>query len=235
MGKAIHTLATQKGHTVTCTIDNPKEWNQMEKPLGLMADVAIEFSTPETATENLFRCLEEKIPVVCGTTGWLEHLEEISKAYKQEQGTLVWAPNFSPGVNLFFSLNQWLAQQMEAFPQYQTSLEEIHHTGKLDKPSGTAIHLAEQLIQAHKGLQAWKEAEAALEETGTIPITSERIEHVTGIHTVSWESEIDQITIRHTAKNRSGFALGAILAAEWIVEQKKRGVYPFNKVLFNTL
>ncbi len=233
MGKAIHALAQQKGHNIVCMIDSPEDWDRACKPLGDIADVAIEFSLPAVAKQNILRCFEEKIPVVCGTTGWLNDLEEITYICKQKNGTLIWAPNFSPGVNLFFSLNEWMGNIMNAFPDYDTSLEEIHHTGKLDAPSGTAIYLANQLTEKIQRLKKWIPAEEATDDLSELPVFSERIEDVTGIHTVTWESEIDQIQIRHTAKNRTGFAYGAIIAAEWTKKNKNPGVFTFKDILFN--
>jgi len=233
MGKTIHALASQKGHTITCTIDNQQEWDKTCKPLGEVADVAIEFSIPEAATQNILRCFKENIPVVCGTTGWLHDLGMVTEACNKANGTLIYAPNFSPGVNLFFSLNEWMGKLMNKFPDYDTSIEEIHHTQKLDAPSGTAIHLANKLIEEMERLKKWVPADEASEDLSELTVFSERIEQVTGIHTVTWESEIDQIQIRHTAKNRSGFAYGAVLSAEWIHKNKKKGVFPFQKILFN--
>lgn len=232
MGKAVHAIAKQKGYPVPCIIDNEEDWTRNCKPLSEVADVAIEFSQPSVATNNILRCFDQGIPVISGTTGWQNCLQEITAEAKSKSGTLIWAPNFSPGVNLFFHLNEWMSSMMNSFPDYDTSIEEIHHTEKLDAPSGTAIHLANQLISNMDRLKSWVKAEEASDDLSEIPIFSERIENVTGIHTVTWQSQIDQIEIRHTAKNRSGFAYGAMLAAEWAVKNNKSGVFTFKDLLF---
>ncbi|MCK9167314.1 MAG: 4-hydroxy-tetrahydrodipicolinate reductase [Bacteroidales bacterium] len=234
MGKALQAAAERKNHNVVCFIDSPQDWEKQCKPLGAIADVAIEFSTPESAVDNIKRCFNEHIPVVCGSTGWHHRMDEIKTCCKEKEGTLVWAANFSPGVNLFFLLNTWLARQMDKFTQYDASIEEIHHTEKRDKPSGTAIHLANQMIDKITRLERWVKAEEAGEDLSEIPVFSERIKNVTGIHTVTYESDLDVIEIRHTAKNRTGFAFGALIAAEWINNKQKKGIFTMDDVLFNS-
>lgn len=230
MGKAIHALAEKKGHNIVCFIDSPADWNKSCKPLGDLADVAIEFTGPETAVPNIIRCFQEHIPVVCGSTGWIDKMQEVEQAQKKYEGTLVWSPNFSPGVNLFFQLNEWFAGIMEKFPDYDVAIEEIHHTKKLDAPSGTAVYLANQLIDKLSRIKKWVHAEEATDELSELPIFCERIEDVTGIHTVSYESDIDRIELRHAAKNRLGFTAGALLAADWIIG--KKGIFTLKDILF---
>jgi len=217
MGKAIEKIAINRGHTIVAKIDkdNPDEAYE--------ADVAINFSVPMAAYENITSAIDKKIPVVCGTTGWLDRLDEVETLCQQNEGTFLYASNFSLGVNLFFELNVKLADMMQKQPLYTASIEEIHHTQKLDKPSGTAITLAEGIPSAGN---VWH----LIEDNGEgVPITSIRKDEVPGTHTVTYRSEIDEISITHTAHNRTGFALGAIIAAEWI--QNKKGIFSMRDVL----
>ena len=217
MGQAIEKIAIDRGHTIVAKIDkdNPDEAYE--------ADVAINFSLPIAAYENITSAIHKKIPVVCGTTGWLDRLHEVETLCQQNEGAFLYASNFSLGVNLFFELNVKLAEIMQKQPLYTTSIEEIHHTQKLDKPSGTAITLAEGIPSAGN---VWH----LVEDNGEgVPITSIRKDEVPGTHTVTHRSEIDEISITHTAHNRTGFALGAIIAAEWI--QNKKGIFSMRDVL----
>ena len=217
MGQAIEKIAIDRGHTIVAKIDkdNPDEAYE--------ADVAINFSVPMAAYENITSAIEKKIPVVCGTTGWLDRLDEVETLCQQNEGAFLYASNFSLGVNLFFELNVKLADMMQKQPLYTASIEEIHHTQKLDKPSGTAITLAEGIPSAGN---VWH----LVEDNGEgVPITSIRKDEVPGTHTVTHRSEIDEISITHTAYNRTGFALGAIIAAEWI--QNKKGIFSMRDVL----
>jgi 4-hydroxy-tetrahydrodipicolinate reductase len=217
MGQAIEQIAIDRGHTIVAKIDkdNPNEVYE--------ADVAINFSIPMAAYENITSAINKKIPVVCGTTGWLDRLEEVETLCQQNEGAFLYASNFSLGVNLFFELNAKLAEMMQKHPLYTASIEEIHHTQKLDKPSGTAITLA-------KGIPLEGNAWHLAEDKGEgVPITSIRKDEVPGTHTVTHRSEIDEISITHTAHNRTGFALGAVLAAEWI--QDKKGIFSMKDVL----
>ena len=217
MGQAIEKIAIDRGHTIVAKIDkdNPEE--------GYEADVAINFSIPAAAYENITSAIHKKIPVVCGTTGWLDQLDEVESLCQQNEGAFLYASNFSLGVNLFFELNSKLSEMMQKHPLYTASIEEIHHTQKLDKPSGTAITLAEGITSESK---AWHLVENKGEG---VPITSIRKDDVPGTHTVTHSSEIDEISITHTAHNRTGFALGAVLAAEWI--QDKKGIFSMRDVL----
>jgi len=217
MGQAIEKIAIDRGHTIVAKIDkdNPDEAYE--------ADVAINFSVPMAAYENITSAIDKKIPVVCGTTGWLDRLDEVETLCQQNDGAFLYASNFSLGVNLFFELNVKLADMMQKQPLYTASIEEIHHTQKLDKPSGTAITLAEGIPSAGN---VWH----LIEDNGEgVPITSIRKDEVPGTHTVTHRSEIDEISITHTAHNRTGFALGAIIAAEWI--QNKKGIFSMRDVL----
>ena len=217
MGQAIEKIAIDRGHTIVAKIDkdNPDEAYE--------ADVAINFSVPMAAYENITSAIDKKIPVVCGTTGWLDRLHEVETLCQQNEGAFLYASNFSLGVNLFFELNAKLAEMMQKQPLYTASIEEIHHTQKLDKPSGTAITLAEGIPSAGN---VWH----LVEDNGEgVPITSIRKDEVPGTHTVTHRSEIDEISITHTAHDRTGFALGAIIAAEWI--QNKKGIFSMRDVL----
>ena len=217
MGQAIEKIAIDRGHTIVAKIDkdNPDEAYE--------ADVAINFSVPMAAYENITSAIDKKIPVVCGTTGWLDRLDEVETLCQQNEGAFLYASNFSLGVNLFFELNVKLADMMQKQPLYTASIEEIHHTQKLDKPSGTAITLAEGIPSAGN---LWH----LVEDNGEgVPITSIRKDEVPGTHTVTHRSEIDEISITHTAHDRTGFALGAIIAAEWI--QNKKGIFSMRDVL----
>ncbi|MAT90479.1 MAG: 4-hydroxy-tetrahydrodipicolinate reductase [Flavobacteriaceae bacterium] len=220
MGHIIQQKAEEKGHEVVYTKTSSEEKGSLQD-----ADVAIEFSVASAATDNLTTCFEKNIPVVCGTTGWLEKYDEMTKLCKVRNGALLYASNFSVGVNLFFNLNEKLAKLMAPWKEYAVSMEEIHHTQKQDAPSGTAITLAEGIIK-HSHYHHWKLEEAP--ENG-IPITAIRKGDVKGTHRISYASEIDTINITHEAHSRDGFALGAILAAEWL--QNKKGIFSMKDVL----
>lgn len=211
MGKIIEKLATEKGHTIVATLSETPSIETLNAP-----DVAIEFSNPEAAFNNIKFCLEHKIPVICGTTGWLEQKDEIEKIAENNQTAFLYGSNFSLGVNLFFALNEKLAKMMAPLEEYTCQLEEIHHTEKKDSPSGTAISLAEGIISNSK-FNAWKLDDTKDEELGIIAV---RENEVPGTHSVFYKSDVDEIEIKHTAFSRNGFALGAIVAAEWIIGKK---------------
>lgn len=221
MGQTIEQIALKRGHTIVLTIDKDDIDYDITK-----ADVAIDFSIPTVAFNNISNCINNQVPVISGTTGWLDNYDNAVALCKEKQGAFIYASNYSLGVNIFFELNKTLAKMMSTLKQYHVSMEEIHHTQKLDAPSGTAITLANGIISQHTEYNKWKLDEA--DET-TIPITAKRIEGVPGTHTVKYESEVDSITIEHVAHNRQGFALGAVIAAEWIVG--KTGVFTMNDVL----
>lgn len=221
MGKTIEQIATKRGHNIVLTVDKDDKDYDITK-----ADVAIDFSIPSVAFNNISNCINNNVPVISGTTGWLAKYDDAVNLCKEKDGAFIYASNYSLGVNIFFELNKMLAKMMSNLKQYNVTMEEIHHTQKLDAPSGTAITLAEGIIAKHDEFDNWK-----LDEAGekTIPITSKRIEHVPGTHTVNYESEVDTISIEHIAHNRQGFALGAVIAAEWLVG--KTGIFTMNDVL----
>ncbi len=221
MGKTIEQIAIKRGHNVVLTIDKGDNNYDITK-----ADVAIDFSIPSVAFNNISNCINNNVPVISGTTGWLENYDKAVALCEEKKGAFIYASNYSLGVNIFFELNKTLAKMMSTLKQYNVSMEEIHHTQKLDAPSGTAISLANDIISQHTGYDNWK-----LDENGEtiIPIVAKRIEDVPGTHTVNYESEVDSITIEHVAHTRQGFALGAVIAAEWIAG--KTGVFTMNDVL----
>ena len=213
MGREIEKLAEEKGHKIVLTIDLPEEWASKGALLS-EADIAIDFSTPDSAIANIYNCFDADVPIVEGTTGWHEQLDQVRADCLERKQSLFWAPNFSIGVNIFFDLNRHLATLMSTWSEYEISLEETHHKQKLDAPSGTAIVLANDIISHHGQKKKWvKESTENFDDLG---IRSHREEDVTGTHKVTYESQEDVIEIVHTAKNRRGFALGAILAAEWL-------------------
>ncbi len=226
MGQAIEHIALQRGHTIglKITINNLDDLNAANLAT---CDVAIEFTNPESAISNLKFCFAQQKPVVCGSTGWYQQAAAIEASCKEKESTLLYASNFSVGVNLFFELNKKLAHLMASHPSYHVSMEEIHHTQKLDAPSGTAITLAEQIMYLQPQKKQWINAISA--ETDCIGIESKRIDPAPGTHSIKYSSKIDDIEIIHTAHNREGFAFGAILAAEFIVD--KKGVYTMQQVL----
>jgi 4-hydroxy-tetrahydrodipicolinate reductase len=226
MGQAIEQIASQKGHEIVLKIDlsNIAEFT---KDNLAKADIAIEFTSPHTAFENVKKCLEYGIPVVCGSTGWLDRWNEIETLCTQQNGTLLYASNFSIGVNLFFELNTYLAKLMNKYNDYNISLTEIHHTQKKDAPSGTAITLAEQIITNNAAKNSW--INEPTNNNQALEIISERIDPAPGTHTIKYSSIIDDIEITHTAHNRIGFASGAVLAAAFIAN--KKGIFTMKDVL----
>ncbi|MGN6508562.1 MAG: 4-hydroxy-tetrahydrodipicolinate reductase [Chitinophaga sp.] len=226
MGKAIEAIAQSRGHEVVLRIDiNSPEL--LEKDQLSKADVAIEFTTPETAFHNILKCFDANVPVVCGTTGWLEKLPEVKAQCLEKHQAFLYASNFSIGVNIFFELNRRLAELMAPQPQYNVHMEEIHHTQKKDAPSGTAITLAEQIVDALPGKKSWVNGHT--DKADELYIESRRIDPAPGTHIVNYHSAIDDITIIHTAHSREGFAAGAVTAAEWL--KGKKGVFTMKDVL----
>lgn len=214
MGKIIERIATERGHEIAgrIDIDNREELETVK------ADVAIEFSHPDAAYENVRKCIERGIPVVCGTTGWLARKSEIEALTRKTNGTFFYASNYSLGVNLFFKLNEHLARMMNGFPDYDVSIDETHHTEKKDAPSGTAITLAEGILKRLDRKKQWTEAPG--KTPADLAIQSFRAGDVPGTHVIRYTSAIDDIEITHTAHNREGFALGALLVAEWLPGKK---------------
>lgn len=227
MGKVIEKIALERGHSISAKVtrDNPKERFDLSD-----TDVVIEFSVPESAEENIRYCLDNNIPVVIGTTGWYDKLPMLSKYCEDHEGAMLHATNFSLGVNIFFELNRQLAKMMNNFSDYTASMVEIHHTEKLDAPSGTGISLAEGLIEHHEGYSKWANVKKSeITDNQTLSLESQRLPNVPGTHEVKYESSIDKIEMVHTAHNREGFGLGSVLAAEWI--HKRKGVYTMKDVL----
>lgn len=225
MGKTVEQIAQERGHTISSIADMKKEPLSMKHFKG--AEVAIEFTEPSAAFNNIKTCLQHHIPVVSGTTGWLEQKLEIDKFCKEVNGSFLHASNFSIGVNLFFHINRYVAKLMQKHPEYTPEIHEIHHTEKKDSPSGTAIKLAEGIIEERSDKKAWVLGQSAHSEQ--LPIEAERIPNVPGTHYVRYRSDIDSIELKHTAHSRQGFALGAVLAAEWI--KSKKGVFSMQDLL----
>jgi len=226
MGHAIEEIAVEKAHEIVLhvSIENVEDFTIENVQ---QADVAIEFSTPHSAAENIMKCMDAGVPVVCGTTGWLDQWDNIKQYCLDKNGTLLYASNFSIGVNLFFELNSFLARMMSKYHEYDVMLEEIHHTQKKDAPSGTAITLAEQVLQHITSKKLW--VNHISDNPEELEIISERIEPIPGTHKVKYKSEIDDIEIIHTAHSRKGFAAGAVLAAEFV--HGKKGIFEMRDVL----
>ncbi len=220
MGKTIERIAVSRGHEIILRKDADNSFEGLQN-----VDVAIDFSLPEVAVCNISECLNTNIPIVSGTTGWLEKFEDMKKLCKEKNGSFIYASNFSLGVNIFFELNNYLSKIMSKFNDYKVSIEEIHHTEKLDAPSGTAISLANEII-ANSNLTNWTLENPKENE---LPIDAIREENVPGTHSVFYNSEVDFIEIKHEAKSREGFALGAIIAAEYIYN--KKGIFTMKEVL----
>lgn len=223
MGQAIEKILEERGHEVVARFDregiDARELRQ--------ADVAIEFTRPEAAVSNLSKCFEAGVPVVSGTTGWLAQYDEVCELCQARNGGLLYASNFSLGVNILFALNEKLGQIMNAYPDYEVSIQEIHHTQKLDAPSGTAITLVEQVIEALDRKEGWSLDE--MPDSKQIMIKALREDNIPGTHTVKYDSEIDAIELTHTAHSRKGFALGAVLAAEFLCG--RQGIFSMKDVL----
>lgn len=227
MGKAIEEIAISRGHSVVVKFNsqNPLESSQLRT-----TDVAIEFSQPDLALKHIKLCADGQIPIVVGTTAWEEHLAEIINHIDKREASLIYSSNFSIGVNLFFEMNKHLARLMNDKTDYVASITEIHHAQKIDAPSGTAVTLAKDLISNHPAYSSWKlTGQSENMEKTDLPISAIREENVPGTHIISYTSEIDTLTIEHQAHNRKGFALGAIIAAEFI--HKKKGVYTMSDIL----
>jgi 4-hydroxy-tetrahydrodipicolinate reductase len=226
MGKEIEKIAISRGHKIVLTIDknNIEDFNSNNLS---NVDVAIEFTRPESSVNNYKKCFENNIPVVSGTTGWLDKLPEVIKYCENNNSAFFYASNFSLGVNIFFELNKKLAQMMSPFDDYSVKINEIHHTRKLDAPSGTAITLAEGIISNINKFDSWRNSEKT--NSNELPVISFREGDVPGTHEIIYDSDIDTISIKHEAKNRKGFALGAVLAAEFL--KGKRGIFGMSDLL----
>ena len=228
MGQAIEKIALERGHEISSIVNsaNPIEQVDFSK-----TDVAIEFTKPELATKHIIHCINSSVPVVVGTTAWHEDLEAIKALCLDKNGSLLYASNFSLGVNIFFEINKRLAELLSEHPEYQAEIEEIHHLQKIDAPSGTAIEIASGIISYNKNYTNWKTGlnELPKVEKDELPIIAKREPDVPGTHSVIYSSEIDSISLTHTAHNRKGFALGAVIAAEWLVN--KKGVFTMSNIL----
>lgn len=223
MGKEIERIALERGHEIVLKIIGNEKYDISK------ADVGIDFSVPDAALNNIVSCFKNNIPVISGTTGWLNDFDKALTFCKEKKGSFIYASNFSIGVNLFFELNNTLAKIMNSHKDYSLNVEEIHHTNKLDTPSGTAISIAEGIIK-NSSKSTWEVIEGRIKkDTNSVPISAKRILDTPGTHSVSYKSEIDSIEIKHTANNRKGFAFGAIIAAEWLI--KKNGIYTMKDVL----
>ncbi len=220
MGQVIERIALERGHEIVLKKDQNNSFDGLEQ-----ADVAIDFSVPSAAANNISSCFHATVPVISGTTGWLDQYETVAALCTEKKGAFISSSNFSLGVNIFFDLNEYLAKMMSKFNSYGASMEEIHHTQKLDAPSGTAISLAKGIIE-NSNYNNWTLENASANE---IHIEAKRIGTVPGTHTVTYDSTVDAIEIKHTAHNREGFALGAVIAAEWIVG--KTGIFTMRDVL----
>ncbi|SHG08115.1 dihydrodipicolinate reductase [Flavobacterium micromati] len=220
MGQVIERIALERGHEIVLKKDENNTFEGLS-----LADVAIDFSIPTAAVTNISSCFNNNVPVISGTTGWLEHYDEMVALCKATKGAFISSSNFSLGVNVFFEINEYLAKIMSKFDSYSVTMEEIHHTQKLDAPSGTAISLAKGVIE-NSSYTNWT---LEIPDSNQIHIEAKRIENIPGTHTVRYNSPVDAIEIKHTAHNREGFALGAIIAAEWLVG--KQGVYTMKDVL----
>ena len=220
MGKVIERIALERGHEIVLKKDQDTPLDGLKN-----ADVAIDFSVPDSAVANISECLNNGIPVISGTTGWLTNYPKMVQLCEEKKGSFIYGSNFSLGVNVFFELNEYLAKMMANLKQYNVSMEEIHHTQKLDAPSGTAITLAEGIIK-NTNYANWTLETPISNE---IHIDAKRIENVPGTHSIFYDSEVDQIEIKHTAHSREGFALGAVIAAEWLIG--KKGVFTMKDVL----
>lgn len=220
MGQAIEQIAINRGHDIVIKTSKDSGYNIKD------ADVAIDFSIPNAAFNNISNCLNNNVPVISGTTGWLDKYNDAVSLCEKNKGAFIYASNFSLGVNIFFELNEILAKMMTKLEDYKVDIEEIHHTKKLDAPSGTAITLAEGVIKNHSQYSNWKLDEKT---EYTLPITAKRIPDVPGTHIITYKSDIDTIKIEHEAHSRQGFALGAVIAAEWIIG--KTGVFTMKDVL----
>jgi len=228
MGKEIEKIALERGHSIGLIINTDEAWfNTKDQLAEKNIDVAIEFSTPRSAVRNITHCFDVGLPVVVGTTGWLEELDYVKQMCIDGDHTLFYSPNFSLGVNIFFELNKKLAQLMHKHPEYVPEIEEIHHKHKLDSPSGTAINLANELVRSLNGKVAWTDDHEVRKDE--ILIISRREDDVPGTHIVSYSSEEDVIEIKHTAHGRKGFAFGAILAAEFV--KGKVGIFGMKDML----
>ena len=220
MGQTIEKIAQKRGHAIAAVVDE-KTNTTLDDLKTHQIDVAIEFTQPSSAFDNLKQCVAMGIPAISGTTGWLDRYQELKDYTIDQQGTLLYSSNFSLGVNLFFKINEYVAELMNKYPGYRVAMEEVHHTQKKDAPSGTAITLAEGIIKKHDQYTKWVNQKS--EEANSLSIISQRIDEVPGTHTVTYGSAEDELSLTHTAHSRQGFAFGAVLVAEWV--HTRQGVF----------
>jgi len=226
MGKEIEAIALERGHSISIAFSSNHPFQAQSE---IDADVAIEFSAPSLALKHISLCLDKNIPVIVGTTGWADHLSDIETQVSDKKGSLLHASNFSLGVHLFWRMTEQLSELMNQNKAYKASITETHHTEKLDKPSGTAITTADLLIKNQNSYESWKLSENQISEDSKLPVISKRIPNVPGTHEVTYKSKIDQISLIHEAKNRKGFALGAVIAAEWLLD--KKGTFTMSDII----
>ncbi|AMM52068.1 dihydrodipicolinate reductase [Rufibacter sp. DG15C] len=226
MGHTIERLALAKGHQIVGAL-TVEDAHKLSSYSTQEVDVAIEFTSPDAAVNNIITCFEKGIPVICGTTGWLQHLPQVEVKCQELNGALLYASNFSVGVNLFFHFNEYVAKKMQQYPEYAVQVKEIHHVHKLDQPSGTALSIAEGILNQYPGKQGWVNDKTASQDL--LGIESEREGEVVGTHIVQYTSSNDTLELHHIAHSREGFASGAILAAEWL--PGKQGVFGMNDLL----
>lgn len=233
MGRLVETMARARNHEISCVIDKD-DTDKFTTPEFLQSDVAIEFSTPDSAVDGILNCFAGGVPVVCGTTGWLDSLPRLHQMCNEGKGTLLFSSNFSIGMNIFMMLNRYMAKLMNGIDAYRPVISETHHIHKLDHPSGTAVSLAEDIVKCYDKVKKWKEPDGPDYPTESeLPVFYRREGEVPGIHTVVWDSDFDTIRLTHSAKSRDGFALGAVKAAEWL--KGKNGFFTMQDVISELL
>ena len=226
MGKEIEAIAMERGHTISNVFSSSQPFTTKSS---LDADIAIEFSAPNLATTHIQLCLDRNVPVVVGTTGWSEELDHIKQKVEKNKGSLLYASNFSIGVHLFWELSKHFSKIMSEHTSYKPSITETHHTEKLDAPSGTAITTAEFMLKNQKEFKSWALSDDEKQEDQVLPIIAKRLPEVPGTHEITYKSDIDHISLTHEAKNRKGFALGAVIAAEWLID--KKGTFTMSDII----
>jgi 4-hydroxy-tetrahydrodipicolinate reductase len=226
MNREVEKIAVSRGHEIVGRFDNEEDWQSFDNKI-VKAEIAIDFSMPNVAVTNFIRCFEAGLPVVTGTTGWLDQLDEIKLICRKNDYSFFYSPNFSLGVNVFFHINRQLSKIMDGLTNYKVRIKESHHIQKLDAPSGTALKAVNDILDNSKRFKEW--TPDITDDTSEIPVQSERIGEVPGTHEIIWESDADRLILKHEAKNRTGFALGAVLAAEFL--KGKKGVYTMENLL----
>ncbi len=226
MGKEIEAIAMERGHTITNTFSSIQPFTIKST---IEADIAIEFSAPHLASTHIQWCLDKNIPIIVGTTGWSDELDQIKQEVEKKKGSLLYASNFSIGVHLFWELSKHFSKIMSKYPSYKPSITETHHTEKLDAPSGTAITTAEVMLKNQKDYKSWALSDDEKHDDQVLPIIAKRLPEVPGTHEITYKSDIDYLSLTHEAKNRKGFALGAVIAAEWLID--KKGTFTMSDII----